>query len=172
MNDEIVIEFAYDRALFRRAMTGWWQSVVPPVPFVKRVIFWTIVWFALLGVTFALTAFGLTPWFMAAGLIGAGVLIAAFAYLQQTRMGRFWDAIGSHWDRAGETRVVLGAGGLRVEDAVSRRDYDWAAIDAVRAVRGGTVLRSGISMLALPDAALPADLTPRELRDRIARWRA
>ena len=33
----------YDRARWRSALTGWWQSVDPRAPFVKRVIFWAVV---------------------------------------------------------------------------------------------------------------------------------
>ncbi|MGI9393150.1 MAG: hypothetical protein ACR2OY_00750 [Boseongicola sp.] len=167
----IVVSFAYDRALSRRAMTGWWQSVVPPEPFLKRAIVWAVIWFGILGVALAIAAFGLSPWFVGAGLIGAGTMIASFAYLQRTRMSRFWDELGRHWDRAGETEVHIDTSGLAIRDNVSQRTLNWAAIDAVKAVRGGTVFRSGISMLVVPDAALPSELRPKVFRERIAAWR-
>ena len=43
----IRVTIAYDRALWRSAMSGWWQSVVPPAPFMQRAIFWALVWFAI-----------------------------------------------------------------------------------------------------------------------------
>lgn len=168
---KISVTFSYDRALWRRAMTAWWQSVVPPAPFVNRVVFWAVVW-ALIGLlTLALTALGLSPAFVFAGLIGAAFLIGVFGYLQRTRMERFWNVIGAHWDRAGETRAEFGPEGVCLIDSVSRRELRWGAIDAVKAARGVTVLRSGISMIAVPDGCLPGDMSPKVFRERLAAWR-
>ncbi len=167
----IRVTIAYDRRLWRRAMTGWWQSVVPPVPFVKRALFWAIVWF-LVGISaVAVAAAGYSLFYIGAGLAGAALMLAGFAYLQNTRMGRFWDVIGTHWDRAGETEAVFDPTGVTLTDAVSRRDLRWAAIDAVRGQRGVTVLRSGISMIAVPDSTLPEGLTPPAFRAQLAAWR-
>lgn len=161
----------YDRALWRRAMTAWWQSVVPPAPFVRRAVFWAIVW-ALIGLlAMLIAAVGLTPWYVFAGLIGAAFLIGVFGYLQRTRMGRFWDVVGAHWDRAGETEVTFRPEGLILTNRIERREMDWAAIDAVRGARGVTVLRSGISMIAIPESALPDGMSGKTFRSRIAAWR-
>ncbi len=167
----IVVTVAYDRALWRRAMTGWWQSVVPPAPFVKRAIFWAVVW-ALIGLlAMLLTAVGLTPYYVFAGLIGAAFLIGVFGYLQRTRMDRFWDVIGAHWDKAGETEAFFGPDGIALRDRVSRRDLSWLAVDAIKGQRGVTVIRSGISMIAIPDADLPGGMTGKAFRERLESWR-
>ena len=110
MSDPVTVTFTYERKLWRRAMTGWWQSVVPPAPFVQRAIFWAIVWFGIALLAGAVSMFGFPLGYVGAGLIGAGFLIGVFAYLQRTRMSRFWDVIGTHWDRAGETRAEFGPG--------------------------------------------------------------
>ena len=165
------VTFAYDRALWRRGMTGWWQSVVPPAPFVQRAIFWAIIWAVIGALAIALSAVGMSVVFVGAGLVGAGFMIAAFGYLQRTRMSRFWDEIGRHWDRAGQTRIIFDHVGLSIADDVSERRLSWPAIDAVRAVRGGTVIRSGISMLVVPDTALPDGMDARAFRARLGAWR-
>lgn len=170
--DAFTVTFAYDRALWRRAMTGWWQSVVPPVPFVQRAIIWAVVWFIVGAIALGLSAAGLSMFYALGGVVGAAVVFAVFGYLQRTRMSRFWDEIGRHWDRAGETRVTFDAVGLTIEDNVSQRTLSWSAVDAVRAVRGGTVIRSGISMLVVPDTALPGEMTAKAFRGRVRRWRA
>lgn len=170
-DDRIVVRIAYDRALWRRAMTGWWQSVVPPAPFVKRAVFWALVWFAIGALTLFLSVLDIAPSYVAAGLIGAAFLIGIFGYLQRTRMDRFWDVIGNHWDKAGETEAVFGPDGMTLTDAVSRREFDWDAIDAVKGQRGVTVIRSGISMIAVPDGALPNGMTGKEFRARLGAWR-
>ena len=121
--------------------------------------------------TMGLHSLGIAPGYVLAGLIGAGFLIGVFGYLQRTRMGRFWDVIGSHWDKAGETEAVFRPDGVTLADAVSRRELSWAAIDAVKGVRGVTVIRSGISMVAVPDSVLPEGLDGKTFRKRLSAWR-
>lgn len=169
--DAFTVSFVYDRPLWRRAMTGWWRSVVPPDPFVKRAIFWAVVWFLIGALTLVLSLLEIPPSFVFAGLIGAGFLVGIFGYLQRTRMSRFWDVVGSHWDKAGETEAVFSANGVTFTDAVSRRELSWEAIDAVKGMRGVTVLRSGISMIAVPDANLPVGMDAAQFRARINAWR-
>ena len=172
MNETITVSVAYDRALWRRSMSGWWQSVVPPEPFVKRAITWAVIWGAI-GILAMLTmAAGLTPYYIVAGLIGAGFLLAGFGYLQRTRMSRFWDVIGTHWDKAGATEAVFGPDGIVLSDAVSRRELSWDAIDAVKSVRGATVFRTGFSMFTMPDRALPAGMNGKDFRRQVSEWRA
>jgi hypothetical protein len=170
--ETITVRIAYDRALWRRAMTGWWQSVVPPAPFLKRAIFWAGVWFGIGAFTLALAALDIAPSYVAAGLIGAAFLVGIFGFLQRTRMDRFWDVIGTHWDKAGETKAVFGPDGMTLTDAVSRREFEWDAIDALKAQRGVTVIRSGISMIAVPDGALPGRMSGKAFREQLATWRA
>lgn len=169
--ESFTVRFGYDRALMRRAMTGWWQSVVPPEPFLKRAIFWAVVWFAIGVAALMVQAAGISLWLIGGGLFGAALMVGAFGYLQRTRMERFWDVIGTHWDRAGETSVTFSPEGLVIADGVSRRDLSWAAVDAVKAVRGGTVFRSGISMLVVPDKALPEGTTASAFREHVAQWK-
>ena len=167
----IYVVVAYDRALWRRAMTGWWQSVVPTAPFISRAIFWAVVWGLIGLLTMLITAIGLTPYYMFAGLIGAAFLVGVFGYLQRTRMDRFWDVIGTHWDNAGVTEAVFGPGGIRLSNSVSRHELSWPAVDAVKGQRGVTVIRSGISMIAIPDNALPDTITAKAFRERLDEWR-
>ena len=167
----IRITIVYDRALWRRAMTGWWRSVVPPEPFVKRAIFWAIVWFAIGALTLALSAVGIGPEFVFAGLIGAAFLIGVFGYLQRTRMSRFWDVVGSHWDKAGKTKAIFGPEGITLTDDVSHRQMRWAAVDAIKRQKGVTVIRSGISMIAVPDSALPEGMTTKAFSAQLADWK-
>jgi hypothetical protein len=90
--------------------------------------------------------------------------------LQRVRMRQFARAIGGHWVQAGETTAVFDAAGAVFTDAVSRAELRWAAVDAVVGVRGATVLRSGVSIIAIPDRALPAGLTPPAFRARLEAW--
>lgn len=171
MSETLTVSFPYDRALMRRAMTAWWQSVVPPNSFVSRAVSWSVAWFGVLLVALILGAYGISPSHVVAGLVGSAVPVLAFAYLQRTRMGRFWDIVGLHWEAAGVTTATFGPDGIDIADDVSRKHLDWTAVDAVCAARGGTVIRSGISMLAVPDDCLPEDLDPGAFRRRLGAWR-
>ena len=144
---------------------------VPPAPFVQRAIFWAGIWFGIGVLTLILSLLDIAPSFVFAGLIGDAFLIGVFGYLQRTRMGRFWDVIGTHWEKAGETRAVFGPMGILLSDAVSQRNLFRVAIDAVKAQRGVTVIRSGFSMIVVPDEDLPDDLTGSARRDQRAAWR-
>ncbi len=172
MSDPITVRFSFDRRLFPRALMGWWQSAVPRPSFINRVIVWALVWGGLLMVTLALGALGIAPVFVGAGVIGAGILVVGFVILQRLRMRRFVAEIGSHWDRAGETEATFSADGVIFRDTIMRSQLDWSAIDAIVGFRGGTVLRFGISMVAIPDRALPEGLRPRAFRQRLDDWRA
>ena len=167
----ISVVITYDRTLWRRAMTGWWQSVVPPAPFVRRVIFWAVVWGLVGLLAMILAVLGLSPAFVLAGLIGAGFLVGVFAYLQRTRMDRFWDVVGTHWDKAGAARADFGPGGIHISDSVSRRELAWPAVDAIGAQRGVTIIRTGIAMIAVPDDALPEGMTGKAFRAKLEGWR-
>ena len=171
MSDPIRIIVPFERKLFRRALTGWWQSVVPPAPFTARAIRWAVIWGAVLGAALLLGAFGLDPSFVVAALVGAGVLIAAFGFLQTTRMGRFATEIGRHWDTAGAAEAVFDDAGFVMEDDVSRLELQWPGVEAVRAVRGGTVIRAGMRMIAIPDSAMPEGLRGRDFRTQLNDWR-
>jgi hypothetical protein len=172
MSDEIVVRYRFDRRLLPRALGGWWRSAMPPAPFIRRVLAWGLIWLGLLMVTLALGAAGIEPVFVVAGLVGAAVLVVWFVVLQRVRMRRFAEIIGSHWDRAGETRATFGPSGAVFATTVTRTDLAWAGVDAIAAVRGATVLRSGVGMLAIPDAALPPGLTPVAFRARLEAWRS
>jgi hypothetical protein len=172
MSDEIILRYGFDPRLLPRALTGWWRSAVPPAPFVKRVVVWAMFWMGLLALTIALGAAGIEPVFVLAGLVGAAVLVVGFVILQRVRMRRFAEVIGAHWARAGETTARLGPSGAVFATAATRTELAWAGVDAIAGVRGATILRSGVGMLAIPDGALPANLTPRAFRQRLEAWRA
>lgn len=170
MTEPIELSYRFDTKLLPAAMNGWWRSAVPPVKFVHRAAFWAVVWLGLLILAGAIGRFGLSPVFVIAGILGAGVMVAGFAYLQRTRMRQFYRIVGTHWERAGEITVRFDAQGVRMRDAVSERRFDWAGIDAIQAAKGATVFRSGMSMIAIPDAALPGGLSAQAFRAQLREW--
>jgi hypothetical protein len=169
-SEAITLRYAFEPGLFSRALMGWWRSVMPPAPFYKRVIQWALIWFGILMLTLVLGAMGIEPVMVAVALVGMAVLVVIFVILQRVRMRQFAQKIGAHWALAGETVAVFDASGAVFTDAISRTDLRWAAVDAVTEVRGATVLRSGVCMLAIPDRALPEGLSPGAFRARLEAW--
>ncbi|MEO0917489.1 MAG: hypothetical protein AAFY31_10990 [Pseudomonadota bacterium] len=170
-SDVIILQVSDGRAVRQRAMTGLWQSVVPPDPFIKRATFSTCVWLALGALTLTLSVHNIAPSYLFAGLIGATFLIGVFGCLQRTRMERFWNVFGDHWDRAGDTRATFGPDGIEQTDKVSRRHLTRPDIDAITGRRGIILLRSDISKIAIPNASLPELMFGRGFRAQLALWR-
>ena len=168
------IELSWEPApeLLPRAMLGFWRDIVPPPNFVAQVIRWAVVWFLVGGVALLLSAFGQPPAFALAGVAGAAVVMLGFAVLSRVRMRRFHEALGAHWQEAGRTKAWFDATGVRVMDGVGETRLDWRGVDGIAAIRGGTLLRAGISLVVVPDGALPDGLAPAEFRARLEGWRA
>ena len=136
---------------------GWWRSAMPPAPFFRRVLSWVVIWFGLLAVHGAGGRAGDgAGLFRRRRLAGVAVLLVVFVILQRLRMRQFVRAIGGHWAAAGETQAVFGPTGVVIRTTRSAAPNGrWPAVDAVAAVIGGTVLRSGVTMISIPDRALP-----------------
>lgn len=69
------------------------------------------------------------------------------------------------------TEATFSAYDVELLDDVASRILSLAGIDAITGQRGVTVLRSGISMIAIPDTALPADLSTKDFRARLSSWK-
>ena len=171
MSDPISLTITYERGLWRQAMTGWWRSVIPPEPFIKRAVIWAVIWGGVGALALGLAALGLSPNYVFAGIIGAGFIVGGIAFLQRTRMSRFWDIVGGHWDKAGACQAQFGPDGIILSDAVSYRKMSWEGVDAINDQKGVTVIRSGISMIAVPDKDLPEGVSAPAFRSRLNRWR-
>lgn len=170
MSEPLTLVWSHDPRVLRPALSAWWQSAVPRPSITYRLVFWTLAWIGVLLAAMAVGALGLDPGYVLGGLVGVAVFIIGFFTLQRTRMRAFYAALGEHWDRAGETVGVFGPDGVVLKDDVSESRHDWASIDGVAAARRSTVLRTGIAMIAVPDAALPDGMTPKAFRAQLAEW--
>ncbi|MBT8389655.1 MAG: hypothetical protein KJP13_08410, partial [Altererythrobacter sp.] len=85
---------------------------------------------------------------------------------------QFYRIVGAHWDQTGEISLRIDAQGVDMRDDVSMQRYAWAAIDAVQKAKGATVLRTGMSMIAIPDAAIPEGMSASDFRARLNGWRS
>ena len=171
MTEVLRVTWAHNPSILRSSLEAWWSSAVPRPSISWRLFFWAVVWVGVLASAIVVGALGLDPAFVLAGLVGIGVFIIGFFTLQRVRMRAFYRALDQHWEAAGDTTVEFTVSGVRVFDHVSTSQHEWAAIDAIGAGRASTVLRIGISMIAIPNAAVPDGLTPRAFRDQIGTLR-
>lgn len=169
MSGALRLEFGFDRRLFPRALMAFWFSAVPRSSLRFRLVFWMLVWVAVLAGVVAAGALRLPP--SVAWAIAAGVVALWIIGLQRVRMARFYRALSAHWDKVGPMAIEFDDDGLVVTQTGSRMAFSWGVVDAVARARGGTVLRIGMTMIAVPDTALPENLSPGEFRARIANWR-
>jgi len=169
MSTPLTLTFGFDRRLFARALMAFWTSAVPAPSFRYRVAFWVIAWTATLFAVLAMAGLG-WPWAVIWGVVAAGFGVGVII-LQRVRMARFYDALAAHWTRTGDMAASFDETGLSLTQTGAAMRFDWAAVDAVVRARGGTVLRIGMTMIAIPDAALPEGLTPDGFRQRLNLWR-
>ncbi len=172
MSERIKISWAHDTAVMRSSLNVWWQTVVPNPSISWRLIFWVLVWIGIFVAAIILGALGLDPAYALAGLAGVAVFIIGFFTLQRTRLTKFYKVLGMHWNEAGKTHASFGPEGVELRDNVSSRRHAWTGIDAIAAAPKSTVLRSGISMIAVPDSALPDELTPDAFRRQLLAWKS
>ena len=170
--DAVELSWAPAPDLLPAATVGFWHDVVPPATFVRQVSGWALVWFAVGGVAILLSALGYPPILALGGVVGAGVVMVALAVITNYRLRRFQNSLRGHWQDAGRTTARFDAMGVHVADGVSETKLVWQGIDGISAIRGGTLVRAGISIVVVPDGALPQDLTPEAFRDRLEGWRA
>lgn len=167
--DPIVVTYGFDRKLFPRAIMAFWFSAVPRASLSFRLIFWLVVWLgALAGVIFvgAVQIPAYQAWGAAAVIVAVWILI-----LQRVRMNRFYNVLGEHWTRTGDMTARFDDIGVEIHQKGSRMQFKWDAIDAITRAKGGTVFRIGMTMIAIPDYALPQDMNPKKFRDRLAKWK-
>jgi len=169
VSERIELTFGFERRLFRRALMAFWFSAVPRASAWWRIAFWTLAWFGIAIIILAGSALDL-PWafIWLLVLLGFGIVILI---LQRTRMARFYNTLAAHWTRTGDMAATFDETGMAITQKGVEMRFDWAAVDAVVRTRGGTVFRTGMTMITVPDAALPKGMTAEAFRARIAQWR-
>ena len=76
-----------------------------------------------------------------------------------------------HFEDAGPLEIVLDAQGCRTRPGLGHLAVPWPLVQQVLDVPRGLVIRTGILLVPLADAALPAGVDRGELKARIAAWR-
>lgn len=170
MNDPLVITFGFDRRLFRHAIMAFWFASVPRPSTAYRIIFWIVVWLAALAWVITVGALHIPPVYAwGAAALAVGLFVIA---LQQIRMRRFYDAHGAHWSRTGDMTARFDDTGVTFTQTGTTMQFDWIAVDNVVRSRRATVFCIGMSMVTIPDAALPDGLDPRAFREKLRTWKA
>ncbi|QDC08117.1 hypothetical protein FHY55_02165 [Oceanicola sp. D3] len=127
------------------------------------------------GIAFALGADWLARWIGLATIVGFFVgfylcfgIVALKGRANWAQLRTRWEA---HQARLGPWEMTFSPEGYRIVTAISEVRADWAIIADIFALKGGTALQAGPSMLLVPDAALPDGMTPKDFRTRLEAWR-
>ncbi|WP_213546667.1 hypothetical protein [Vannielia litorea] len=104
-----------------------------------------------------------------AGLYAMFGLMILRGRWQWRRVKARWQA---HQNRLGPWRMRLGPEGYRVETDLSTVEATWEIVNDIFRMPAGTGLLVGTAIIVVPDAALPTDVTPDEVRAQLKAWRA
>lgn len=169
MTAPITVTFGFERRIFSRAIMAFFFSAVPRPSTSFRLIFWLCVWLGVLAAVIVIGALKIPPVFAWGGAIAVvGVYILM---LQRFRMARFYRALGEHWERTGDMTARFDTQGAVFTQQGTRMEFDWDAVDDIALTRGATVFRIGMAMFAVPDAAVPDGMSPKDFRTRLNEWR-
>ncbi len=169
MSDPMTVTFGFEKRLFRHAVMTFFFSAVPRPSTSYRIVFWLVVWLTVLAAVITIGALKIPP--VTAGIgavIAFGLWILA---LQRVRMAKFYSALAEHWTRTGDMTATFDANGAHFTQSESEMRFSWVAVDDVVRTKGGTVFRIGMSMITIPDAALPNGMSAKDFRARLDDWR-
>ncbi|QUJ75579.1 hypothetical protein KDD17_11480 [Sulfitobacter albidus] len=170
MTDTISLRYTLDRDMLGRAMRSWakTQNKRPR----GRMLLLALGAFVL-AVAVLVALLRLTPLEtrdLIAALVGfyIGLLVALWFSTASAR--KLTQMSWAQLDRQGDIRATLDATGARLETDLNQGFIDWRLIDEVSALSDATVMRAGGQVYTIPDAALPADMTPDAFRERLRGW--
>ena len=110
-----------------------------------------------------------TGHFVAASVGAACVLIAFYAVTLSQMRQVVADTVALSALTGSET-ATFDAEGLTFRTALSESAMSWRTVLSISEIEGGTGLRVGSMLIAIPDSALTDVMTPKVFRDRIATW--
>ncbi len=108
---------------------------------------------------------------VSAGIVmGIGIMMVLnclFGLLANARIKRLYS---NSYVGIADIVAQFDAEGVRFQDPMTRAFYDWRSVEEVIAVKNASGLRLGASTLAIPDNALPDNMTPKEFRGILRGW--
>ena len=172
--DSLKLSYSVDAKTMAKAMAfAGAQLQKSPPPRVKRKQY---LYFAIAVVILVLTSvilhqgFGIEIWGYGF-IVGMVWAFGAFLMMQRVAIEGLAEAVTDTAMKRGEIRLTVGPGGLSEQSGVGRMDIVWDVVEEIEGIGGSTVIRFGGMCFAVPDTALPEDLSPEQFRDRLISWR-
>ena len=169
MSEAIPLQYRADAALVLRAMAGG-----PEARAGQRL--WAFVGFGVGAVVSALAfasaaVWGLDPAGMMLFLLGFALCVVVWWIVGAQRRRALSALLAEFAGREGEVRGVAAPGGLELRSGLVETRFGWDAVDEIYPVAGGTALRLGAAVIAVPDGGLPEGMAPEAFRTALAEWR-
>ncbi|QDC08116.1 hypothetical protein FHY55_02160 [Oceanicola sp. D3] len=169
MNEDISLRYRADAALILRAMAG-----SPKDRATQR--WWSAVGFGVGALVAGLALFSASVWSLDAGgmllvFLGFALCILLWWLVGAQRQRGLAAQLTSYATREGEVTGTAGPGGLDLRSGLIESHINWAGVDEIYPVSGGTAMRLGAAVLAVPDAALPEGMSAEVFRTQLDSWR-
>lgn len=157
--------------MLNRAMVAWTKPQRSRREKWKGFAFGAIAYVVLCAAVVALLQLDLVTNQVLFGLgLGMIVMIALWAMIARKHMNKLRGFSHAAMARHGETDAVFRADRVEITSQISSAQFGWLCFDEVSALSDATVLRSGAVIYAVPDAALPDDVTPSQFRADLQSW--
>lgn len=168
-DDDIELEYELSPELQLKAAYGWsaheGERGLPKFTFAQ-----VIIWLLMFGSILA----GLQNWVpknVAFGFL-LGLAVSALVNMVTCLVGN--QKIKALYGlRAQDTMRVLlklSPQGFSTDDPLVTSRYSWPAVDAIVKLKDASGIRMGASTIAVPNTALPADLSPVAFRNKLREW--
>lgn len=156
-----------------RAMVSWAKPQRTRTQMLRRLVLGLLVYLVLVAATVAVLQMEiLTPALVIAAAVGFLIGMAFWAAIHQYNMKKLTGFANDALARQGQVRAVFAPSDVELTTAISTGRMQWSCFDQVLVLRDATVLRAGALVYAVPDAALPQDVTPTQFRADLTQWMA
>lgn len=168
---EYVLSYQPSSEMISRAMVSWVRPQRDRKQKLIRAVLGVVLYLTLVVAIVGLLRYDLVSRQLLLGL-AAGLLltVALWTFYHRINVGKITGFTQDAIVRHGLTEAVLRAEGVALKTQISSSRMDWQCFDEIMPMVGATVLRAGGVVYAVPDAALPAEVTPTHFRADLQNW--
>lgn len=168
---EYVMQYEPSPELLNRAMMAWAKPQRSRGEKIRRLVLGVLLYLILVFGVFLLLHYDLvTRSMLLGGLVGLFLGIVIWAATYHKSMKKITKASHGAMARHGVTQARFSAEDIRLTSQISETRVDWLCFYEVMDLGDATVLRTGGVIYAVPDSALPADITPLQFRKDLQSW--
>lgn len=156
-----------------RAMVSWAKPQRTRAQMLRRAALGIVMYLIIVAATVAVLQMDIvTPALVIATAVGFLVGMVFWAAFHRYNMKKLTDFANETLARQGQVKAVFAPSDVELTTAISTGRMQWSCFDQVLVLPDATVLRAGALVYAVPDAALPPEVTPAQFRADLTKWMA